>query len=62
MARSVETATVRQEEGYSGSPAPFVFFLAVFVFFLALAFIFFPYLGMEPQEYTLSILSVVVAF
>ncbi len=62
MARSVETATVRQEEGYSGSPAPFVFFLAVFVFFLALAFIFFPYLGMEPQEYTLSILFVVVAF
>jgi len=62
MSRSVEADAVRKGEEYSGSPAPFAFFLALFLVFLALTILTFPYPGMEPQEYTLPVLFGIVAF
>ena len=62
MDRTVEADAVRKDERYSGSPAPFAFFFALFLVFLALAILSFPYLGIEPQEYMLSVLFVIVAF
>ena len=40
-----------KSEKYSGSPAPFAFFLALFLVFLVLAVAYFPYAGGRPQEY-----------
>ena len=62
MSGTVEADAVRKDEEYSGSPAPFAFFLVLFLVFLALAILSFPYLGIEPQEYMLSILFVIIAF
>ena len=62
MSGTVEADAVRKYEEYSGSPAPFAFFLVLFLVFLALAILSFPYLGIEPQEYMLSILFVIIAF
>lgn len=61
MSGIVEADVVKKREEYSGSPAPFAFFLALFLVFLALAILSFPYPGMEPQEYMLSALFGVVA-
>jgi len=62
MSGTVAADVVKKREEYSGSPAPFAFFLALFLVFLALAILTFPYGGMEPQEYMLSILFGIVAF
>ena len=62
MSGIVEADAMRKDEEYSGSPAPFAFFLVLFLVFLALAILSFPYLGIEPQEYMLSILFVIIAF
>lgn len=62
MSGTVEANVVKKGEEYSGSPAPFAFFLALFLVFLALAILTFPYGGVEPQEYMLSILFGIVAF
>ena len=62
MSGTVAADLVKKREAYSGSPAPFAFFLALFLVFLALAILTFPYGGMEPQEYMLSILFGIVAF
>ncbi len=51
-----------KDKEYAGSPTPFVFFLVMFLFFLVLAIVSFPYLGIEPQGYALSILFVIIAF
>jgi regulator of protease activity HflC (stomatin/prohibitin superfamily) len=61
MSGTVEADVMKKREEYSGSPAPFAFFLALFLVFLALAILSFPYPGMEPQEYMLSALFGVVA-
>ncbi|MDH5375140.1 MAG: SPFH domain-containing protein [Candidatus Bathyarchaeota archaeon] len=61
MSGTVEADVVKKREEYSGSPAPFAFFLALFLVFLALAILSFPSPGMEPQEYMLSALFGVVA-
>jgi len=47
---------------YSGSPAPFAFFLGLFLVFLVLAVVYFSYVAIEPQEYMLSALFGVIAF
>ncbi len=62
MSETVEADAMRKDEEYSGSPAPFAFFLVLFLVFLALAILSFPYPGIEPQEYMLSILFVIIAF
>jgi len=62
MSGTEEVGAVRKDEEYSGSPAPFAFFLVLFLVFLALAILSFPYPGIEPQEYMLSILFVIIAF
>ncbi|MDH5782301.1 MAG: SPFH domain-containing protein [Candidatus Bathyarchaeota archaeon] len=62
MSGTVEADAVRKDEEYSGSPAPFAFFLVLFLVFLALAILSFPYPGIEPQEYMLSVLFVIIAF
>jgi len=62
MSETVEADAMRKDEEYSGSPAPFAFFLVLFLVFLTLAIISFPYPGIEPHEYTLSILFVIIAF
>jgi len=62
MSGTVKADVVRRSEEYSGSPAPFAFFLALFLVFLGLAILSFPYQVMEPQEYMLSALFGVVAF
>lgn len=62
MNRTAESATIKKSEKYSGSPAPFAFFLALFLLFLSLAVLTFPYLSVKPQDYTLSILFIVIAF
>jgi len=43
MVKTVETDAVRKGEEYSGSPAPFTVFLALFLVFLALAILAIPY-------------------
>jgi regulator of protease activity HflC (stomatin/prohibitin superfamily) len=62
MSKTVEANVVRKGEEYSGSPAPFAFFLALFLVFLALTILTFPYPGMDPQEYMLPVLFGIVAF
>jgi regulator of protease activity HflC (stomatin/prohibitin superfamily) len=62
MSETVEADAMRKDEEYSGSPAPFAFFLVLFLVFLALAILSFPSPGIEPHEYTLSILFVIIAF
>lgn len=62
MGGTVEADAMRKDEQYSGSPAPFAFFLVLFLVFLVLAILSFPYNGMKPQEYMLSILFVIIAF
>ncbi len=57
-----EADSKRKDDGYRGSPAPFAFFLVLFLVFLVLAILSFPYNGMKPQEYMLSVLFVIVAF
>ena len=51
-----------KSEKYSGSPAPFVFFLALFLVFLVLAVVYFPYVGVRPQEYIFPVLFGAVSF
>ncbi|UCC33711.1 MAG: hypothetical protein JSW53_01535, partial [Candidatus Bathyarchaeota archaeon] len=48
MSRTVEANAMRRDTAYSGSPAPFAFFLAVFIVFLALAALAFPRLSAFP--------------
>ncbi|MFQ6064190.1 MAG: SPFH domain-containing protein [Candidatus Bathyarchaeia archaeon] len=43
MGETVEADVVRRGEEYSGSPAPFAFFLVLFLVFLVLAILAFPY-------------------
>ncbi len=62
MSGDVEADVVRKGEQYSGSPVPFAFFLVLFLVFLVLAIISFPYVGMEPQGYALSVLFFIIAF
>jgi len=62
MNENVEASAAKKREQYSGSPAPFAFFLALFLVFLVLAILTFPYRGMEPQEYLMSVLYGIVAF
>ena len=62
MSENVEAGTVRKREEYSGSPAPLVFFLALFLVFLVLAILAFPYGGVEPQEFALSAVFGIAAF
>jgi regulator of protease activity HflC (stomatin/prohibitin superfamily) len=62
MSGIVEADVVKKGEEYSGSPAPFAFFLALFLVFLVLAILSFPYAVPEPQEYVLSALFGVAAF
>ncbi len=62
MSRTAESATIKKSEEYSGSPAPFAFFLVLFLLFLLLAVLTFPYLSIKPQDYTLPILFIVIAF
>jgi len=62
MSGNVEADAVRKGEQYSGSPVPFAFFLLLFLVFLVLAIISFPYVGMEPQGYALSVLFIIIAF
>jgi len=62
MSRTVEVDAVKKGEEYSGSPAPFAFFLALFLVFLVLAILTFPYRGVEPQEYLMSVLYGIIAF
>jgi regulator of protease activity HflC (stomatin/prohibitin superfamily) len=61
MSGIVEADVVKKREEYSGSPAPFAFFLALFLVFLVLALLSFPYPRREPEEYVLSALFGVVA-
>jgi len=44
MSETLETNTTKKREEYSGSPAPFVFFLALFLVFLVLAILSFRHL------------------
>jgi regulator of protease activity HflC (stomatin/prohibitin superfamily) len=62
MSETVEAGTVRKREQYSGSPAPLLFFLALFLVFLVSAILAFPYGGMEPQEFVLSAVFGIAAF
>jgi len=62
MSGTKEASATKKREQYSGSPAPFAFFLALFLVFLVLAILAFPYRGMEPQEFVLSALFGIVAF
>jgi len=55
MSEDVGTSTIKKREEYSGSPAPFAFFLALFLVFLVLAILSFRY----P---VLSIVFGVIAF
>ncbi|UCE43759.1 MAG: SPFH domain-containing protein [Candidatus Bathyarchaeota archaeon] len=48
MSGTVEADAMRRGAAYSGSPAPFAFFLAVFIVFLALAVLAFPSLSAFP--------------
>jgi len=61
MSGTVEADVVKKGEEYRGSPAPFAFFLVLFLIFLVLAVLAFPHLGVEPQEYVLSVLFILVA-
>ena len=51
-----------KSEKYSGSPAPFAFFLALFLIFLVLAVVYFPYTGGRPQEYIFPALFGAISF
>ena len=62
MSGTMEASAAKKREQYSGSPAPFAFFLALFLVFLVLAILVFPYRGMEPQEFVLSALFGIIAF
>jgi len=62
MGGTVKADVVKKGEEYRGSPAPLAFFLVLFLIFLALTILAFPYAGVEPQEYTLSVLFCVFAF
>jgi len=62
MNRTVEADMMRKDTQYSGSPAPFASFLALFLIFLVLAIVYFPYPTMRPQEYILSALFGAIAF
>jgi len=42
MSETAEAVVTKKGEEYSGSPAPFAFFIALFLIFLALAFLVFP--------------------
>lgn len=61
MSGTVETDVVKKGEEYRGSPAPFAFFLVLFLIFLVLAVFTFPSFGVEPQEYALSALFILIA-
>jgi regulator of protease activity HflC (stomatin/prohibitin superfamily) len=61
MSGTVEADVVKKGEEYRGSPAPFAFFLVLFLIFLVLAVLAFPHLGVEPQEYVLSVLFILIA-
>jgi len=62
MNRTVEADTMRKDTEYSGSPAPFASFLALFLIFLVLAIVCFPYSTMRPQEFMLFALFGAIAF
>lgn len=61
MSGTVEADVVKKGEEYRGSPAPFAFFLVLFLLFLVLAVFTFPSFGVEPQEYVLSALFILIA-
>jgi len=61
MSGTVKADAVKKGEEYRGSPAPFAFFLVLFLIFLVLAVLAFPYRGVEPHEYALSVLFGIVA-
>lgn len=58
----MEVDTTSKVDKYSGSPAPFAFFLVLFLVFLALAIVYFSYVAIEPQQYMFSALFGVIAF
>jgi len=62
MSRNVKADMMSKVDKYSGSPAPFAFFLGLFLVFLVLAVVYFSYVAIEPQEYMLSALFGVIAF
>ncbi len=58
----MKSNTAKKGEQYSGSPAPFAFFFALFLIFLVLAIVSFPYARAEPQDYVLPFFLGFVAF
>lgn len=60
MSGTVESR-VKSKMEYTGSPAPFAFFLLMFIVFIAITVLTIPYSGAPAQQYALPVLSVFIA-